>query len=107
MSLPDQSAGVPPTFSVKVSQVTPSWHRSSPPSTSGALRVPPAVPVPIHVSGVVALGLIVPEAGFEARALLSAGNTATNSAAIKVVAIKARRTLRAFQKNLTRVLNVE
>src|SRR5689334_6262126 len=105
MSLPDQSAVVPPTLSVKVSQLTPSWQASSPPSTSGALRAPPPTPVPVHASGA-ELGVIVPEAGFEARLLFSAGSTMTSNAAINVVPSKARVTLRAVQKIPTRLRRV-
>src|SRR5690349_21076124 len=105
MSLPDQSLVVPPTFSVKVSQLTPSWHASSPPSTSGALRLPPPTPVPVHAKGVEA-GVIVPDAGLEARVVLSAGSTTTNKVAIRIVASEMRVTFRVLQRILTRLLKV-
>src|SRR5688500_13856505 len=59
MLLPAQSAGVPPTVSVNVSQLTPSTHVASP------FEVPPTA-VPSHINGGDA-GEIVPLPGLAAR----------------------------------------
>ncbi len=70
ISLLDQSAVVPPTVNVNVSQLSPSWHRSSVPiNPSGAFRAPPPVAVPVQVTGVVVVELMVPADGFDARVL--------------------------------------
>src|SRR5215217_4144071 len=91
MSLPAHSAAVPPTVKVKVSQVIPSWHNSSPLiNPSGALRDPPPGAVPTQVIGVVAVALMVAPAGLDAEVLLSPGSAGASSAARKVKAIKPR-----------------
>ena len=91
MSLPDQSAAVPPTVKVNVSQVNPSWQRSSGAiKPSGALRAPPPVAVPTHVTGVVAVGLIVAPDGLDADVLFKP-NDAASSASMKLAAIATRR----------------
>src|SRR5688572_5134255 len=59
MLWPTQSAGVPPTVSVNVSQLTPSTHVASP------FEVPPTA-VPSHITGGDA-GEIVPAPGLAAR----------------------------------------
>ena len=59
MRLPVQSAGVPETVNVKVSQLTPSTHVPSP------LFVPPAA-VPVQETGD-EVGVIIPEVGLAAR----------------------------------------
>ncbi|HET9526326.1 MAG TPA: hypothetical protein VFO99_09175, partial [Pyrinomonadaceae bacterium] len=78
------------TFKVNVSQVNPSWHKSSPPINVGALIAPPPVAVPSHVTGVVAVGLMVAPDGVEADVLLNAGKAMAIASATKIAAIETR-----------------
>src|SRR5690349_11557197 len=106
MSLPDQSEGVPPTVRVKVSQLMPSWQRSSPPiNPSGALSAPPPTPVPVHANGG-PFGLIVPPAGLDAEVFLNAGKTAA-SAAIRIAITKMRSARRALHEVRVRLANLK
>ncbi len=98
MSLPDQSAAVPLTVSVKVSQLMPSWQSSSPPIKSrGAFGVAPPGALPIQVSGAVAAGLMVPPAGADADVLLKGSARASNAAA-ELIANASRHGFRASEK---------
>src|SRR5689334_508236 len=69
MRLPAHAAGVPPTLSVKVSQVSPSRQSVSLPTTGEAFKAPPPMAVPVQVTGAVAVGLSVVETGLAASAV--------------------------------------
>src|ERR1041384_2401597 len=108
MSLPDQSLGLPATVNVNVSQLMPSWQRSSPPiNPSGALSAPPPTPVPVQGTGVVEVALIVAPAGLEAEELLNTGITAAIRATTKLVTIKTRNEKRARMIDPVRFTKVE
>src|SRR5215216_3190420 len=102
MSLPDQSAAVPPTVKVNVSQFSPSWQSCSGAiKSSGALRAPPPGAVPTHVTGVVAVGLMVAPDGLDAEVLFKPNDAAASRASMKLAPIKTRR------ENLMRVPNLK
>jgi hypothetical protein len=64
---------VPPTFKVKVSQVSPSRHKVSLPMAGAAFSAPPPTAVPAQVTGAVAVGLSVVEVGLAASAVIICG----------------------------------
>src|SRR5215217_2964234 len=88
MSLPDQSAAVPPTVKVNVSQVSPSWHKSSPAASKGALSAPPPGAVPTHVTGAVAVELMIAPDGLDADVLFKPNVATASSASMKLAATK-------------------
>src|SRR5687767_8813542 len=107
MNLPAQSAAVPPTVKVNVSQLRPSWHRSSgATSPNGAFRAPPPVAVPVHVTGA-AVGLIVAPAGPDADVFVSAGSIQTSDTATKPAAINVRSATRALHRYRRRLTDRE
>ena len=57
---------------------------------------PPAVAVPVQVTGAEAVGLMVAPEGLDAHVLLNAGSVIATNAAIKPTAIKARDDFRAL-----------
>src|SRR5689334_16229515 len=73
---------------------------------TGALSAPPPTPVPVQVTGVVAVGLIVPPAGLEAAVLLNAGKMPTTSAIIKVAAMNRRNEKRVLHGRRVRFANL-
>src|ERR687898_521884 len=78
-SFPAQSVGVPPMFSLKVSQLTPSIHVPSDSAT------PPGA-VPTHVKAVMLVGLSVPSEGAEATAdMIGAKNIPPTDAVTKTL----------------------
>src|SRR5689334_2534057 len=73
---------------------------------TGALSAPPPTPVPVQVTGVVALGLIVPPAGLEADVLFNEGKMPTTSAIIKVAAMNRRNETRVLHGHRVRFANL-
>src|SRR5262245_21613683 len=88
MTLPDQSAAIPPTVKVNVSQLSPSWQSPSAPSRpAGSLRAPPPMPIPVQVTGAVAVGLRVVPVGVDAEVVRKtsvARTIVTRTAAIEI-----------------------
>src|SRR5689334_16680424 len=73
---------------------------------TGALSAPPPAPVPVQVTGVVAVGLIVPPAGLEADVLLNMGKMPTTSAMMNVAAMNRRSVTRVLHGRRVRFVNL-
>jgi len=65
------------------------------------------VAVPTHVTGVVAVGLIVPPVGPDARVRLNPGSAAANKAAMKAAAISTRQDRAIREENLFVLSNLK